>query len=287
MILIADGGSTKCDWRVLDNSGKVLQTITTEGINPMYSESEDLIAALNQSELDKGFQSNINEIYFFGAGCAEGKGRDKMSKFLGSYFNQATKIYVRGDIVGAVYASSSDPCVVAILGTGSHACYFDGEAINFHVPSLGYQILDIGSGNMIGRTLLRHYYLNKLSSELMAKLEESYDVSVDVVKERLYNASESPSSYLASYARFVIENREYESMELILSSCIRQFYDDVLSQYDDVLKKVPLYFIGSVASYCQDIVLDVAIEKGYVVNGFHEKPIDGLVNNVWNLIDLT
>ncbi len=280
MILIADGGSTKCDWRVLNDEGKVLYSVVTSGVNPMHATSSDMHHALNGSDLGTAFKSEIREIYFFGSGCAAGIGSEKMESFLSSYFNQVDKICVSGDIEGAVYASSSGPSVVAILGTGSHACYYDGEEVKFYIPSLGYQVLDIGSGSMIGRELLRLYFLKKLPQELKIILEERYEVDVESVKNKLYNSSVSPSSYLASYARFAIEHKEKDSMKSILSSSIHWFFNDVLSHYDAELQDVPLYFIGSIASHCRDIVIDCARKNGYDVGGFVERPIEGLADNL-------
>ena len=34
MIAIVDGGSTKCDWVILDHSGKISQKTETLGFNP-------------------------------------------------------------------------------------------------------------------------------------------------------------------------------------------------------------------------------------------------------------
>ncbi len=34
MILIADGGSTKCDWILLDKKGEVVFKTRTKGLNP-------------------------------------------------------------------------------------------------------------------------------------------------------------------------------------------------------------------------------------------------------------
>ena len=54
----------------------------------------------------------------------------------------------------------------------------------------------------------------------------------------------------------------------------------MLSHYDAELQDVPLYFIGSIASHCRDIVIDCARKNGYDVGGFVERPIEGLADNL-------
>ena len=52
MIAIVDGGSTKCDWVILDHSGKISQKTETLGFNPNIINA-DLIRS--QSRAYQGF----------------------------------------------------------------------------------------------------------------------------------------------------------------------------------------------------------------------------------------
>jgi glucosamine kinase len=50
MILIADSGSTKTDWRLLDKNG-ILATAKTVGFNPFYQTSENIVRNLEEESL--------------------------------------------------------------------------------------------------------------------------------------------------------------------------------------------------------------------------------------------
>ena len=41
MILVADSGSTKTDWKLIDNNN-IIETVHTEGINPFHQRKEDI-----------------------------------------------------------------------------------------------------------------------------------------------------------------------------------------------------------------------------------------------------
>jgi len=50
MILIADSGSTKTEWNLIDEAGKISVSITSEGLNPYFlSEDEIAIVISNQA----------------------------------------------------------------------------------------------------------------------------------------------------------------------------------------------------------------------------------------------
>ena len=68
MILIADCGSTKIDWCVIEN-GKVVKQIFTCGMNAIMLTEEEMAERIKnelRSEVE-GYQ--IDEVYFYGAGC--------------------------------------------------------------------------------------------------------------------------------------------------------------------------------------------------------------------------
>ena len=50
MILIADSGSTKTDWRLVNNNG-VSSSFETIGFNPYFISSESVLNELNSSKL--------------------------------------------------------------------------------------------------------------------------------------------------------------------------------------------------------------------------------------------
>ena len=67
MILIADSGSSKTDWRVITHDNKVHQTRTV-GFNPYYQTKEDMELGLQTPDL-LSWKDIIREVYFYGSGC--------------------------------------------------------------------------------------------------------------------------------------------------------------------------------------------------------------------------
>ena len=66
MILIADGGSTKTDWRLI-KEGREYKQVQTPGFNPYLVGSEE-IEALLWKELQPYIDNNaISAVYYYGA----------------------------------------------------------------------------------------------------------------------------------------------------------------------------------------------------------------------------
>ena len=72
MIAIVDGGSTKCDWVILENSGKIHLKTTTLGFNPNIINPDFILQEIDKNEalffiknhLEKVFHSFANWRHF-------------------------------------------------------------------------------------------------------------------------------------------------------------------------------------------------------------------------------
>ena len=69
MTLITDGGSTKCDWVLLDNSGEVVFKTATSGLNPTVVPKEELLLRIASNETLKNIFNSVEILDFYGAGC--------------------------------------------------------------------------------------------------------------------------------------------------------------------------------------------------------------------------
>ena len=69
MIIIADSGSTKTDWCVV-NHGKQIKRITTEGTNPFFQTEEEISQVVKDKLMPHLDGVKIDAVYFYGAGCA-------------------------------------------------------------------------------------------------------------------------------------------------------------------------------------------------------------------------
>ena len=276
MKLLVDSGSTKADWISIDETGKILFTTQTLGLNPEVLNKEEIITRVNDRFDISLNKENVTHLFFYGAGC----GTDRMKNFLTDvfkeYFPNAT-VVVHEDTYAAVYATTpkNEKAIVCILGTGSNCSYFDGKILHQKVQSLGYIAMDDCSGNQFGRQLIRDYYFGKMPSNLANKFAETYDLDADVIKNHLYKQP-NPNAYMATFAKFLILHKDEEYCQKLVRKDMQVFVDNYITQYDNC-KEVPVHFIGSIAFYLKEELKEVLESNGLTIGNVLRRPIDGLI----------
>ena len=195
------------------------------------------------------------------------------------FFVEATGIKVKGDLDAAVEAATTKPGIVCILGTGSNCCFYDGNKIIQKNPSLGYTLGDEGSGNAIGKSVLKGYFNQLMPAALQAKFKKNFNPQLEEVLIELYQKP-FPNKYLAGFARFAIENRDEPFIETMLQGELVKFIDQQLYTYQEELQKYPTYFIGSIAYFTQDLIKTEFETRGYQTGAFIKSPIDQLVQSL-------
>ncbi len=276
MKLIVDSGSTKADWIAIDDSGNVLFTTQTLGLNPEILDEGEVVDRLNDRFDILQNKNEATHLFFYGAGC----GTERMKAFLlqvfQSYFPNAS-VVVEEDTYAAVYATTpkGESAIVGILGTGSNCSYFDGKQLHQKVQSLGYIIMDDCSGNVFGKELIRKYYFNKMPQHLAVEFEKEYDLSPDFIKNRLYKEA-NPNAYLATFAKFLIQYKEDPFCKKIIYKGMKSFVKNYIKQYDNY-QEVPVHFVGSIAYYLKE-ELEITFTKHKIKLGnVLRRPIDGLI----------
>jgi N-acetylglucosamine kinase-like BadF-type ATPase len=278
MKLIVDSGSTKTDWIALNEHSEVIIETQTQGLNPQVLSDQILEERIiNNYDLYKP-RREVNEIFFYGAGCGTQPPRELLTKVLTGIFPNAA-ITVKEDTFAAVYAAADLglESIVCILGTGSNCSYFDGSSIEQRITSLGYILMDDGSGNYFGRQLLRDYYFNNIPAELAKIFEASFDLSSETIKTNLYKKP-NPNTYLAKFARFLIENKDADYSQGLIKKGLDLFVKNQVLQFENATA-IPIHFIGSIAHYLKDELTQVLTENGLSIGKVLRKPIDGLVEH--------
>jgi N-acetylglucosamine kinase-like BadF-type ATPase len=276
MKLLVDSGSTKADWISIDETGKILFTTQTLGLNPEVLVKEEIISRLNDRFDLSLNRENVSHLFFYGAGC----GTDRMKKFLHGVFQEYfpnAAIVVHEDTYAAVYATTpkNEKAIVCILGTGSNCSYFDGTILHQKVQSLGYIAMDDCSGNQFGRQLIRDYYFGKMPAALAKKFEKAYDLEADVIKHNLYKEP-NPNAYMATFAKFLIQHKDEEYCQKLVRKDMQIFVDNYITQYENC-KEVPVHFIGSIAFYLKEELKEVLEFNGLTIGNVLRRPIDGLI----------
>lgn len=276
MVLITDSGATKADWIALDDKGNQIFLTQTLGLSPEVLTADVIVERLaNNFELSKN-SHKVTRLFFYGAGC----GTDRMKKFLKRIFKDffpKAKIEVKEDTYAAIYSTTKigHQGIVCILGTGSNCSYYDGHQLIQKVTSLGYIPMDDGSGNFFGRKLIRDYYFHKIPQDLAHKFEQGYNLNADVIKENLYKKP-NPNTYLATFARFLVENKDHPYSKGVIDKGFQQFVNNYIMQFE-LATKVPIHFVGSIAYFLRE-ELGAVIERNDLVLGVvRQRPIEGLV----------
>ncbi|WP_339895414.1 N-acetylglucosamine kinase [uncultured Algibacter sp.] len=279
MILIVDSGSTKSDWLAVDNNGnKLLEKIRTKGLNPAILAEKKLVKRIKKSNDLKNNSEKVTHVFFYGAGCGTENARELLVTVLKSIFINA-HIEVNEDTLAAVYSTINHPkeaAVVCILGTGSNCSYYDGEVLHQRVKSLGYSLMDDASGNYYGKQLIRDYYFNHMPENVKLAFGSKYNMDADFIKYNLYKQP-SPNAYLANFAEFMFLHKDSEYTINLIKKGVRLFANNMIMQFKEELKTVPVHFAGSIAYFAQKEINEVADEMGFKVGNFERRPIDGLV----------
>lgn len=276
MILIVDSGATKSDWIALDEKGKEIFITQTLGLSPEVLTREVIEDRLaNNFELSKN-RHKVTNLYFYGAGCGTNRMKTYLKKIFKNYFPKA-KAEVKEDTFAAIYSTTKigHQGIVCILGTGSNCSYYDGRQLFQKVTSLGYIPMDDGSGNFFGRKLIRDYYFNKMPQDLVIKFEKEYDLDADNIKENLYKQP-NPNTYLATFARFLIENKDHPYCKGVVDKGLQQFVNNYIMQFE-LATKVPIHFVGSIAFFLKDELTRVLERNDLIPGVIRQRPIEGLV----------
>jgi glucosamine kinase len=275
MILIADSGATKTDWRLISNKSEVCN-VKTIGFNPYFIDTEEIVKVLKDTLIPYLFDHTIQKIFFYGAGCSTLQKNDIIIKALHKLFGKI-EIHVEHDILAAargLFGNSEG--IACILGTGSNSCYYDGIETYEGLPSLGYIYGDEGSGAQLGKYLVEAYMKKKLPEDLNKKFNEKYLYSIEDILTNTYKKS-SPNRFLASFTNFYTENKNSEYLKAIEIKCFNDFIDYFIISFKNY-KEVPIGFIGSVAYFFSDSLKKAFSERGLEVYKIVKSPIEGLID---------
>lgn len=274
MIVVVDSGSTKADWKMVNETG--VQSITTMGFNPVFHTENKIYQELLEAFDNEVKAETATHVYYYGAGCWDEKLKKVVSNALSRVFQKAG-IEVQHDLLGAARATCGrDPGISCILGTGSNSCLYDGDDVIDNVTNLGYLLGDEGSGTHLGKSLIRAYFYRELPKALRNELEQDYPGGQQGMLGRIYG-KETPNVYLASFTKFMGRNRNHPFVQHLLYNSFVEFIDRHVRKYPGHLS-LPIHFIGSVAYHFQEVIQVVLEERAMAPGNFIQKPIDKLVS---------
>ena len=273
MILIADSGSTKTHWCLLEK-GKVVSEIFTDGINPFYQNEVEIITLLDSQLIPKLPESTIEKIFFYGAGCSFPEKKLLVSQALVRFFSNAM-IEIQSDLLAAARSLfQHEKGIACILGTGSNSCFYDGNEIVQNVSPLGYILGDEGSGAVLGKLLVADCLKNQLPEWIAEKLLDEYELTPALILENVYKKP-FPNRFLAKFTPFLLEHIEEPAIFNLVYDSFDAFLVRNVMQYP--LEDTEVGFVGSIANYFRETLEIVASERGIMISEIVQNPMEGLV----------
>lgn len=274
MKLIADSGSTKCDWMIVGEKDKAIAK--TIGFNPFFHEQEFIETKLSENEELSSVKNAILEIYYYGAGCSSPERNAVLTNALSTFFSNAHIIRVTEDLDGAAYAAcGNDAGIVCIIGTGSNSCYFDGQKVHSRIPALGYVMGDEASGSYFGKHMVSNFLYGRMPKHLATAFYDTYKVDKEIILNAVYNLPNA-NVYLASFMKFASANRDDKWIANMIYNGLKAFADIHIKCHPEY-QSVPVNFVGSIAYYFHKELQQVADEFGFTIGKIVKKPIEALV----------
>jgi glucosamine kinase len=271
--LIADCGATNCTWSLLTNNKT--KTFTTQGFSPYFSSKEAIKTLLQGALLPKLKNTKITAIYFYGTGLSNADNAKIIKQILQILFGKII-IEVNTDLFAAARAlCGNEKGMVAILGTGANSCYYNGKKIVKNNPSLGFILGDEGSGAFLGKKVLQYYLYQTFDEELMARFNKTYLTDKASILNAVYKSA-MPNSYLASFAKFLSQNRGHYMIENIIEDGLNDFFLNHIYKYRESWI-YPLHFTGSIAYAFKDVIKDLCFSYELEVGNILKSPMQGLI----------
>lgn len=271
--LIADSGSTKTEWCLLD--GKKSKTYYTQGLSPYFLSSEQIEYIIREELKVKLKKNEPDEVFFYGTGCSNPENVKQVKKAMQQVFKTA-KVHIDHDLMGTARAlCGHEKGIACILGTGSNSCFYNGKKIVKNSPGLGYVLGDEGSGTHLGRKVIQYFLYNTFDEDLMDRFNTRFNTNRDEILTAVYK-NPLPNRYLAAFTVFLIENRGHYMIENIIEDSFNEFFFNHIYKYKESWT-MPINFTGSVAYGFRDVLKDMCSSYELTLGKVYKKPMEGLV----------
>ena len=274
MILIADSGSTKVDWSVVDN-GKVVKRAFTKGINPFFQSEEEISNEIETTLILQLDTQDFDAVYFYGAGCTFDK-VEIVKRAIQKNIKVIKEVEVSTDMLAAArglcgYSSG----IACIMGTGSNSCYYDGKNIVDNVSPLGFILGDEGSGAVLGKLFVSDLLKNQLTPGLKEKFLEQFNLTTGDIIDRVYRKP-FPNRFLATFSPFISEHLDDPGVRMLVMNSFKSFLKRNVMQYKNY-DRLPIHFVGSVAFHFQEILKEAVEVMNMKPGKIIQSPMEGLI----------
>jgi len=274
MILVADSGSTKSHWKVIQGSEEE-SSFDTMGLNPYHHSEDEYFRLMKNAIAGSVMPATISEVFFYGAGCALEAMNKRVNRSLGRIFTRAD-IHVFSDILGAARALFSDEQgLVLVLGTGSSVGFYNGVKVLQRTPSLGYLLGDEGSATHLCKELIKRWQYGELSAGVSDLLSTYCSIPISEILKKIY-FEPSPVRFLTSFMGFIAANAQEPDVAKIIHESFSDLVVRHLTKFPE-FPNTPLGVVGSVGTVFRDQLENVLSSFGGTIQTTVQYPIEGLV----------
>ncbi|MDQ6901540.1 MAG: N-acetylglucosamine kinase [Bacteroidota bacterium] len=271
--LIADSGSTKTEWCLLNGKKKTI--IVSQGMSPYFINGTKMEAIIANEVVRSLKTKKVDEIYFYGTGCSNPENARMVKKALKNSFADA-KISVETDVAGAAKGlCGNEKGIACILGTGSSSCYYNGKRIVKNSPGLGYVLGDEGSGAYLGKKVIQHFLYNIFDEDLRARFDAKFVTTANEILNAVYKEPLA-NRYLATFAIFLAENRGNSMIENIIEDGFNDFFHTQISKYPESFS-LPIHFTGGIAFGFHDVLAKLCKNNRLQLGNVLKNPMEGLI----------
>lgn len=270
MILIADSGSTKTDWMLVEQES----VVKTQGITPIHQSSDTIRRILEQELKPQLAETNatLTAVFFYGSGCTPAK-VPVMEALLKETLD-AERVEVHSDLMGAARAlCGRDEGIACILGTGANSCLYDGERIIQNTPALGFILGDEGSGAVLGRMFINAIFKNPQFAVLRDAFLEEQQLTMSDIIQRVYREPMA-NRFLASTSLFIGKHIANPLLHALVTDNFRQFFRCNIRPYQR--PDLPVHFVGSMATHYSSHLSEAAQAEGFTIGRVQKSPMKGL-----------
>ena len=274
MILLADSGSTKTDWGLVEN-GKLVKRLRTSGMNPFQMSEEAITEEIKTHLVPELPGTVLDEVHFYGAGCTKEK-QPIVERALRANLTINGECEVASDMLGAARGiCGHKPGIACILGTGSNSCSYDGKNLVKNVSPLGFILGDEGSGAVLGKLLVGDVLKNQMPEAITKRFFEKYKLTSAEIIDRVYRQPK-PNTFLASFVPFLEENIDEPKIYNLVKESFRSFPRRNVMQYDG-WQTLPIGFNGSIAKIYKKPLLEALEEEGMHLGRIIQAPMEAMV----------
>jgi len=268
-----EAGSTKTTL-LIHNNGKTVEH-ELPGFNPnRYSEEFE-----NELKVKFSIEPNPiaigSKIYFYGSGLVEEENKKIVKELIYTIFKVTPIVY--DDVTGAARSLLGDqPGLVAIMGTGGVAAFYDGKKIVKRNGGYGYLLDDYGGGLELGKIFISKWLNEDLPKDIEVAMSTFIKTSKQDFILELYRKNDL--KILASVVQIIPQFLN----DVVVNKIVAQYFNTFFERH--VATILPFYpsntmaIVGSIGLHFREIIEAQGVLFGLKEFKFIDRPAQDLID---------